>query len=272
MAPQLDLIDARLRKLPDDPLSRQAELDGIVSELILMHDAALNANSELMVNAVLDKLVQFGNGRGTLGFVQRELTDQEWNKLEPLVRHLTQSIWHRFGRPAYSSMLDVFLALTKHSETVSLIENLLPRLLEKPRRNHVLIAACLAALAIATGDTAHARALLKDDPHSTVYFFLCLNSHSRSQGDHHAQDYMLQAIEHYIKEAANSQAFDVDKVLLGMLRWGVDRLRHRVDEGIASERERAASTRSMSESRRVILAPGEQRSTEEPACPMFLPH
>ena len=51
---------------------------------------------------------------------------------------------------------------------------------------------------------------------------------------------MLQAIEHYTKEAANSQTFDVDKALLGMLRWGMDYLRHRIDEGIASERERAA--------------------------------
>ena len=38
----------------------------------------------------------------------------------------------------------------------------------------MMIAACLAALAIATGDIAYARALLKDDAHSTVYFFLCL--------------------------------------------------------------------------------------------------
>ena len=137
-------------------------------------------------------------------------------------------------------MLDIFLALAKHSETVRLIENMLPRLLEMPPRNHLMIAACLAALAIATGDTAHARALLKDDAHSSVYFFLCLRSHSRQSDWRDAEDYMLQAIEHYIKEAANSQAFDVDKALLGMLRWGGDRLRHRIDEGIASEREQAA--------------------------------
>ena len=140
-------------------------------------------------------------------------------------------------------MMDIFLALTKHSETVrkTLIENLLPRLLEMPRRNHMMIAACLAALAIATGDTAYARALLKDDAHSTVYFLLCLSSGFRPQGNwRDVEDYMLQAIEHYTKEAANSQTFDVDKALLGMLRWGMHHLRYRIDEGIASERERAA--------------------------------
>ena len=74
----------------------------IVSKLILMHDEALNAGSELMMNAVLDKLLQIGNGQGTLllGLVQMELTDQEGKKLGPLVRHLSASGYSR-EQPAY---------------------------------------------------------------------------------------------------------------------------------------------------------------------------
>ena len=91
MAPQLDLIDARLRKLPVGPCRARRNWRDIVSKLILMHDEALNVGSELMMNAVLDKLLEIDNGTGEpyLDSCKMELTDQEGNELGPLVRDLS---------------------------------------------------------------------------------------------------------------------------------------------------------------------------------------
>ena len=83
---------------------------------------------------------------------------------------------------------------------------------------------------------------------------------------------MLQAIEHYTKEAANSQAFDVDKALLGMLRRGWTTFATASKRALPVSVSGRHSKRSISEARRVTSHPANSAAPRSQDVRMFLPH